>query len=93
MVGGIRPTSTVDLYGTVVSVNDHSACCVFVGIRRGPSDKTTSIVEFRRSNDPDLAEFASSLDRNSHVRFEVDPYTIGTTRFAGKGLTIVEQSH
>lgn len=91
MAGPISPISTVDIRGTVVSVNDHSACCVFVGIRRDTSEKTTSIVEIRRGDHPDLAELASSLDRDCRVHFAVDPFTIGTTRFVGRGLTIARQ--
>ena len=91
MVGATTTTSTVDLPGTVVSVNDHSTCCVFIGIRRDASDKTTSIVQFRRADDPDLAELASSLEHDCQVRFAVDPFTIGTTRFVGRGLTIVRR--
>ena len=81
------------LTGTVVSVNDHSTCCVFLGIRFDGDEKTVCVVQYRRSDDEELAASVAELDVDMDVTVTVDRYTIGTTRFVGRGIAAMEVSH
>lgn len=81
---------TAVIRGTVTSVNSNSTCCVFLGIRFTEDEKYVHVVQFRREADEALAARAAELDVGAVVSIAVDSTTVGTTRYAGRGLTIAE---
>ncbi len=83
-------TSSVEILGTVTSVNSNSSCCVFLGVAPEHDTKALRVVQFRRSDDRALADRAAELNADAVVSLTVDPCSVGTTRLVGRGLTVVE---
>jgi hypothetical protein len=80
----------VQILATVTSVNDHSSCCVFLGVLSRDDSRSVRVVQFRRSEDEALADRAAELNADTVISLSVDRCTVGTTRLVGRGLTVVE---
>ena len=83
-------TEAVELDGTVICINDHSTCCLFLGVRLHENDRVVSVVEFARDDHPDLAETTDSIEIGDDITVTVEPFTIGTTRFIGRSVSLCE---
>ena len=82
----------VELDGTVTCINDHSTCCLFLGVRLRENDRVVSVVEFARDDHPDLAESTDTIEIGDDIVVTVEPFTIGTTRFIGRSVSLSEAS-